>query len=99
MARSWILHFWPVVIRRKQVNRIRSMSARPFLQASLQLKVCPRPNPVAKRDAQAMAPHLYDPQAGIIARVGDIALRKPGNAIYAPRQFAPRGECPHDPRP
>jgi hypothetical protein len=44
-----------------------------------------RAKPVSKRNAQAMSPHFHNPQAGTMARVGDIPLRKPGNAVSAPR--------------
>ena len=33
-----------------------------------------------------------------MARVGDIPLRKPGNAVSALRQLALRGHCADDPR-
>ena len=67
----------------EQVNRIRSMPTRPLLQAVFQLEIRPRPKPVSKRNAQAMPPYLHDSQAGVMARVGDIPLRKPGYAVSA----------------
>ena len=82
----------------EQVNRIRSMPARPLLQARFQLKVRPRPKPVSERNSQAMPPHPRDLQAGIMTRVGDIPLRKPGNAVPALRQLTPRCERSHDSR-
>lgn len=58
----------------EQINRIRSMAAGPPLQALFQLKIRPRPEPVAKRDAQAVPPHLQHAEPRAIARAGDIAL-------------------------
>jgi hypothetical protein len=45
-----------------------------------------------------MPSRLHDPQAGTIARVGDISFGKPGNAISALRELAPRGKGAHDSR-
>jgi hypothetical protein len=50
------------------------MAAGPVLQALFQLKIRPRPKPVAKRDAQAMPSHFQHAKPGGIASVGDIAL-------------------------
>src|SRR5213075_639521 len=64
LSRSWC----------EQINRIRSMAAGPPLQALFQLKIRPRPEPVAKRDAQAVPSHFQHAEPGGIASVGDIAL-------------------------
>ena len=64
LSRSWC----------EQINRIRSMAAGPRLQALFQLKIRPRPEPVAKRDAQAVSSHFQHAEPRGIASVGDIAL-------------------------
>jgi len=64
LRRSW----------REQINRIRSMAAGQPLQALFQLKVRPRPESVAKRDAQAVPLHFQHAKPRGIASVGDIPL-------------------------
>ena len=60
------------------------------------MEICPRPQAIAEWDAQGVPPRLQDPQPCTIARVGDVSLGEPGNAVSAPGQFSSRGKCTYN---
>ena len=77
----------------QQINCVGSVAARPFLQPSFDVKICPRPQAIAEWNTEGVPPHLQNPQPGAIARVGDVSLGEPGNPVSAPGQLTSRSKC------